>query len=51
VQTLLVAYATQLAPHLIARPDDGQLFASRRIADGAAPPGGTLVAQHTSLLL
>jgi hypothetical protein len=47
----LVAPATQLAPAAVAVIEPAPIVIPQRIDPGAAPPGGTLIAQHTSLLL
>lgn len=50
VQSHLVAPLTQLASTAVVASAPNR-FVAARIDPGAAPPGGTLIAQHTSLLL
>lgn len=47
----LLAPPIQLAPAIVAVIAPAPIVTLQRIDPGAAPPGGTLIAQHTSLLL
>lgn len=47
----LIVPSMQLAPAIVAVIEPAPIIALQRIDPGAAPPGGTLIAQHTSLLL
>ena len=47
----LAAPAMPVASVAVEPADPTQLFAPQRVDAATAPPGGTLVAQHTSLLL
>ena len=47
----LIAPSMHLAPAVVAVLAPAPIVIPQRIDPGAAPPGGTLVAQHTSLLL
>jgi hypothetical protein len=51
VHSGLAAPAMPVAPVAVEPTDPSQLFAPQRVDAATAPPGGTLVAQHTSLLL
>ena len=51
LQTLLVPSAARVVSPAADRDDPRRIVATQRIDAGAAPPGRTLVAQHTSLLL
>ena len=50
-QKTLAASAVHVMPVVVAFVDPTRVFAPQRIDVRTAPPGGTLVAQHTSLLL
>jgi hypothetical protein len=47
----LIAPSMHLAPAVVAVIEPALIVPRDRIDPGAAPPGGTLIAQHTSLLL
>lgn len=47
----LIVLSMQLAPSLVSVIEPAALVTLQRTDPGAAPPGGTLFAQHTSLLL
>jgi hypothetical protein len=51
IQSTLAASAMHVAPARLALANSPQTHRSGRIDAGPAPPGGTLIAQHTSLLL
>lgn len=51
VQSAPPAPAMQVRSVVVAFVHSTHVFAPRRVDAGAAPPGGTLIAQHTSLLL
>jgi hypothetical protein len=51
VQKMLGVSAVHVAPAVVAFADPTRIAAAQRIDACAAPPGGTLLAQHTSLLL
>lgn len=50
VQNLVSAPAAHFAPIVLALAEPERTVPALRIDEYAAPPGGTLLAQHTSLL-